>query len=103
MNRRAKRQKYRRMEQKYKNEIRRYLTRDALIRSTETRREIRTISVLFTDEDSKSRAHYMPDVQKKIAAHRMVDDLMKSKDFIKVIETGYGVIYQLDIVMPKEQ
>ena len=102
MNRRAKRQKYRRMEQKYKNEIRMYLTRDAFVRSAETRREIRTISVLFTDEDSMSRAHCMPDVQKEIAAHRIVDDLIKSKDFIKVIKTGYGVIYQLDIIMPKE-
>ena len=90
------------MEQKYKNQIRMYLTRDAFARAAETRREIRTISVLFADENSNSRAHYMPDVQKEIAAHRLADEIMKNKDFIKVVEAGYGIIYQLDIIMPKE-
>lgn len=47
MNRRAKRQKYRRMEQKYKNQIRMYLTRDAIARACEVHREIKTISILF--------------------------------------------------------
>lgn len=102
MNRRAKRHKYRRMEQKYKNQIRMYLTRDAFIHASETRREIRTLSVLFNDDYSKARAQNMPDVQKAIAANRMADEIMKNKDFIKVIDAGYGVIYQLDIIMPKE-
>lgn len=79
-----------------------YLTCDAFARACETHREIRTLSILFTDDYSKERAQNMPDVQKAIAASRMADEIMKNKDFIKVIDAGYGVIYQLDIIIPKE-
>lgn len=104
MNRRAKRQKYRRMEQKYKNEIRGYLTRDALMRScTEIKREIRTISVLFHDDFSTALANSsMNEIQKQIAAHRIADEIIKHKEFVKVTDTGYGILCQLDIVLPKE-
>ena len=44
----------------------------------------------------------MNEVQKQIAAHRFADEIIKNKEFIKMTDTGYGILCQLDIVLPKE-
>ena len=80
-----------------------YLTRDAIARACEVHREIKTISILFQDDFSSALANSsMNEVQKQIAAHRFADEIIKNKEFIKMTDTGYGILCQLDIVLPKE-
>jgi len=101
MNRKAKRNKYKKLQRKLQNEMDFWKEVQQIEAFTENskRREIRTVSVLYNPNGpDKFLGGIEPDVNIVMAANRMAEEILKHKEFIKITDTGYGILYQLDII-----
>lgn len=104
MNRKAKRNKYKKLQRKLQNEIDFWEIRqqiEAFVENSQ-RREIRTVSVMYNPLGTdRFLGNITPDENIIRVAHRMAEEILKHKEFIKVTDTGYGFLYQLDIIKAK--
>lgn len=101
MNRKAKRNKYKKLQIKLQNEIdflKRKQQIDAFTENSQ-RREIRTVSVMYNPLGAdRFLGNIEPDTNIVLAANRMAEEILKHKEFIKITDTGYGILYQLSII-----
>ena len=101
MNRKAKRNKYKKLQIKLQNEIdflKRKQQIDAFVENSQ-RREIRTVSVMYNPLGvDRFLDNIEPDANIVLAANRMAEEILKHKEFIKITDTGYGILYQLSII-----
>ena len=104
MNRKAKRNKFKKLQRKLQNEIdflKRKQQIDAFVENSQ-RREIRTVSVMYNPMVSdRFLGNITPDENIIRVAHRMAEEILKHKEFIKVTDTGYGIRYDLAIIEQK--
>lgn len=103
MNRKAKRNKYKRLQRELQSQInfwKRKQDIDAFCENSQ-RREIRTISVMYNPMSNDRFIGEMdPDAYRIIIAKKMVEELLKHNEFIKCTDTGYG--YKYDLVVVKQ-
>ena len=101
MNRKAKRNKYKKLQIKLQNEIdflKRKQQIDAFAENSQ-RREIRTVSVMYNPLGADMfLGNIEPDTNIVLAANRMAEEILKHKEFIRITDTGYGILYQLSII-----
>ena len=101
MNRKAKRNKYKKLQIKLQNEIdfwKRKQQIDAFIENSQ-RREIRTVSVMYNPLGAdRFLGNIEPDTNIVMAVNRMAEEILKHKEFIKVTDAGFGYRYDLFIV-----
>ena len=101
MNRKAKRNKYKKLQRKLQNEFdfwREMRQIDAFTENSQ-KREIRTVSVMYNPNGAdRFLGGIGPDLNIVMAANRMAEEILKHKEFIKITDTGYGILYQLDII-----
>jgi hypothetical protein len=101
MNRKTKRNKYKKLQRKLQNEIdfwERKQQIDAFVENSQ-RREIRTVSVMYNLMGAdRFLGNITPDENIIRVAHRMAEEILKHKEFIKVTDTGFGYRYDLFIV-----
>ena len=104
MNRKAKRNKFKKLQRKLQNEIdflKRKQQIDAFVENSQ-RREIRTVSVMYRQMCAdRFLGDITPDENIIRVAHRMAEEILKHKEFIKITDTGYGIRYDLSIIEQK--
>ena len=101
MNRKAKRNKYKKLQRELQNEISFYKRRQLLdaFAASSQRKEIRTVSVMYSPMTTdRFLGNIEPDTQLVMATRRLTEEIMKHKEFIKITDTGYGLRYDLQIV-----
>jgi hypothetical protein len=101
MNRKAKRNKYKRLQRELQNQInfwKRKQDVDAFVENSQ-RQKIRTISVIYNPMFKDRFIGDMdPDTYRIIIAKKMAEELLKHNEFIKCTDTGYGYKYDLLVV-----
>ena len=101
MNRKAKRNKYKRLQRELQGQIDFYKRKqniDAFVENSQ-QREIRIISVMYNPMSNDRFIGEMdPDAYRIIIAKKMVEELLKHNEFIKCTDTGYGYRYDLLVV-----
>ena len=104
MNRKAKRNKFKNLQRKLQNEIdfiKRKQQIDAFVENSQ-RRNIRTVSVMYNPMYAdRFLGNITPDENIIRVAHRMAEEILKHKEFIKVTDTGFGYRYDLSIIESK--
>ena len=104
MNRKAKRNKFKKLQRKLQKEIdflKRKQQIDAFVENSQ-RRNIRTVSVMYNPMCAdRFLGNITPDENIIRVAHRMAGEILKHKEFIKVTDTGFGCRYDLSIIESK--
>ena len=101
MNRKAKRNKYKRLQRELQDQIDFYKRKkdiDAFVENSQ-RKEIITVSVMYNPMSNDRFIGEMdPDAYRIIIAKKMAEELLKHNEFIKCTDTGYGYKYDLLVV-----
>ena len=101
MNRKAKRNKYKRLQRELQRQIDFYKRKqvvDAFCENSQ-RKEIRCVSVMYNPmSNDRFIGDVAPDTYKIIIARKMAEELLKHNEFIKCTDTGYGYRYDLLVV-----
>ena len=101
MNRKAKRNKYKRLQRELQDQIDFYKRKkdiDAFVENSQ-RKGIRTVSVMYNPMSNDRFIGEMdPDTYRTIIAKKMAEEILKHNEFIKCTDTGYGYKYDLLVV-----
>lgn len=104
MNRKAKRNKFKRLQRELQDQIDFYKRKkniDAFVENSQ-RKEIRVISVMYNPmSNDRFNCEMDPDTYRIIIAKKMAEELLKHNKFIKCTDTGYGYRYDLLVVQQK--
>lgn len=103
MNRKAKRNKYKKLQRELKKEIESYKCRqfaDAFDRANSTVQKIRMLSCFreMPDLELALVPYGIKDYSKKEVVHQLAEEILKHNELMKITDTGYGYRYDILVV-----
>lgn len=102
MNRKAKRNKYRKLQRELERKIddyNRVINLHSFAESCRKEVKIQQISCMkLIEEYSRLPPNVLKEYYEKEIAHQMAEEILKHPEFYKITDTGYGYRYDLSIV-----